>query len=113
MGSGVMCEGSPYKFQSGERPGVEGYGVNLIIFSHNRKNSSESVVWGISFHDELCVRNPIRKDRSRGEGLFQGVECFSTFVVKIPRSVFSSKMSEWNDYVWIVENEMSVKFGES
>jgi len=51
------------------------------------------------FHNGLCVRNPMHKDRSRGEGLFQGVECFPTFVVKIPRSVFSSKMGEWNDYI--------------
>jgi len=34
-------------------------------------------------------------------------------VVKIPRSVLSSKMSEWNDYVQIVENETSVEVGES
>jgi len=57
-------------FQSGERSRVEGYGVNLIIFSHNGKNSSKSVVWGIGFHNELCVRNPMRKDKSGGEGLF-------------------------------------------
>jgi len=72
-----------------------------------------SVVWGISFYNELCVWNPMCKDRSRGEGLFQGVECFFTFVIKIPRSVFSYKMSERNNYVWIVENEMSVEVGKS
>ena len=58
------------EFWSGEHLGVEGYGVDLIIFSHNGKNSSESIIWCISFHDELCVRNPMCKDRSRGEGLF-------------------------------------------
>jgi len=55
----------------------------------------------------------MHKDRSGGEGLFQGIECFSTIVVKIPRSVFSSKTSERDDYVWIVENETSVEVGES
>ena len=53
------------------------------------------------------------KDRSGGEGLFQGVECSSTIFVEIPRSVFSSKTSEWDDYVRIVENETSVEVGES
>ena len=32
------------KLWSGEHPRVEGYGVDLIIFSHNGKNSSKSVV---------------------------------------------------------------------
>jgi len=31
------------ELQSGECSGVKSYGVNLIIFSHNGKNSSESV----------------------------------------------------------------------
>ena len=101
------------EFRSGECPGVEGYGVDLIIFSHNRKNSSKSVVWGISFHDELRVWNPIRKDRSGGKGLFQGIECYPTIVVKVPWTVLSSETSEWNDYVWIIENETFVEVGET
>ena len=92
---------------------MEGYGVDLIIFSHNGENSSKSVVWGIGFHDKLRVRNPMRKDRSRGEGLFQGIECYPTIIVKVPRSVLSSKTREQNDYVWIIENEMSVEVGET
>jgi len=87
--------------------------MDLIIFSHNRENSSKGVVWGIGFHDKLCIWNPMRKNRSGGEGLLQGIKCHPTFVVKIPWSVFSSKMSEWNNYIWIIENEMSVKVGES
>ena len=39
----------------------------------------------------------MRKDRSGGEGFFQGIECFSTILVEIPRSVFSSKTSEQNN----------------
>jgi len=53
------------------------------------------------------------KNRSRGEGLFQDTEYPFTFVVKIPRSIFSSKMSEWNDYVWIIENETFVEVDKS
>jgi len=40
------------ELQSEERPGVEGYGVDLIVFSHNEKNSSKSIVWGIGFYNE-------------------------------------------------------------
>jgi len=55
----------------------------------------------------------MHKDRSGGEGLFQGVKCYPTVVVKAPQSVLSSEMSEQNDYVQIIENETSVKVGES
>ena len=55
----------------------------------------------------------MHKDRSGGEGLFQGVECSPTIFVKISRSVFSSKTSERNDYVGVVEDETSVEVGES
>ena len=58
------------EFWSGECPGVEGYGVDLIVFSHNGKNSSKSVVWGIGFHNELYIWNLMHKDRSRDEDLF-------------------------------------------
>jgi len=101
------------ELQSREHLGVEDYGVDFIIFSHNGKNSSKSIVWGISFYDKLCIWNLMRKDRSRGEGLLQGIKCYSTFVVKIPRSVFSGKTSEWNDYVWIIENKTSVEVSKS
>ena len=101
------------EFRSGKHLGVKGYKVDLIIFSHNRKNNNKSIVWGISFHNELYIQNPMYKNRSGGEGLFQDIECPFTFVVKIPRSIFSSKTSEQNDYVWIIENETSVEVGKS
>ena len=101
------------EFRSGEYPGVEGYGVDLIIFSYNGENSSKSVVWDIGFHDELCIQDPMHKDRSRGEDLFQGIKCYPTIIVKVPQSVLSSKTSEWKDYVWIIENEMTVEVGKT
>jgi len=55
----------------------------------------------------------MHKDRSRGEDLLQDIKCYSTFVVKISQSILSSKTSEWNYYVWIIENETPVKVGES
>ena len=44
---------------------------------------------------------------------FSVLNAFFTIFVEIPRSVFSSKMSERNDYVGIVEDETSVEVGES
>ena len=101
------------ELRSRERPGVEGYRVDLIIFSHNGKNNSKSIVWGIGFHNKLCIRNPMRKNRSKDEDLLQSIEWYPIFVVKIPRSIFSGKTSEQNDYVWIIENQTSIEVGES
>jgi len=44
---------------------------------------------------------------------FSVLNAFFTIFVEIPRSVFSCKMSEWDDYVGIVEDETSVEVGES
>jgi len=53
------------------------------------------------------------KDRHKGESLLQDIKCHSTFVVKIPWSVFSSKMSKQYDYVWIIENKTPVEVDKS
>jgi len=82
------------EFQSGEHLGVEDYGVDFIIFSHNGKDSGKSIVRGIGFHNKLCVQNPMHKNRHRDEDLLQIIKCQFIFVVKIPQSVLSSKMSE-------------------
>ena len=55
----------------------------------------------------------MHKNKSGGEGLFQGIKYHSTFVIKIPWSVLSSKTSEQNDYVWIIKNETYVEVGKS
>ena len=41
--------------------------MNFIIFVNNGKDYSESIVRGISFHNELNIRNLISEDRCGGE----------------------------------------------
>jgi len=55
----------------------------------------------------------MHKDWSKGKSLLQSIKCHFTFVVKIPWSVFSSKTSEWNNYVWIIKNETPVEVSKS
>ena len=43
---------------------VKGNWVNFIIFVNNREDCSESIVRGISFHNELSIGNLISEDRS-------------------------------------------------
>ena len=87
--------------------------MNFIIFINNGEDCSESIVQGISFHDELSIRNPMSKDRSRCECFLKRVESISTGGVKLPRNILLSEMCQWNDNVQVVEDEPVVKVCET
>jgi len=61
--------------------------MNFIIFVNNEENYSKSIVQGISFHDELSIRNPIIKNRSGGKYFLERVESISTGGVKLSRNI--------------------------
>jgi len=50
------------------------------------KDGSKSIVRGISFNHKLMVWDPMVKDWSTGESLFQRLESRAAFVVKVPQS---------------------------
>ena len=52
--------------------------VNFIIFINNGEDCSESIVQGISFYNELSIRNPISEDRGRGKCFLERVESILT-----------------------------------
>jgi len=92
---------------------VKGNWMNFIIFVNNGEDCSESIVRGISFHNELNIRNPISKDRSRGKYFLERVESIYTGGVKLPRNVLLGKACQWNDNVRVVEDELAVKVCET
>jgi len=61
--------------------------MNFIIFINNGEDCSRSIVQSISFHNELCIRNPMSEDRSRGKCLLKRVESITIEGVKLPRNV--------------------------
>jgi len=67
--------------------------VNFIIFVHDRKNCSKSIVGGICFHNKLSIRDLVSKNGHRSEYLLKRVESIIAEVIKLPRNVFSSKVS--------------------
>jgi len=73
--------------------------INFIIFVNNGEDCSESIVQGISFHDELSIRNPISEDRSGGKCFLEIVESILTGGVKLPRNVLLGEACQWNDNV--------------
>jgi len=57
---------------------VKGNWVNFIIFINNGEDCSESIVRGISFYNELSIKNPMNEDRSRGKCFLERVESILT-----------------------------------
>ena len=73
--------------------------MNFIFFVNNRKDCSKSIVRSISFHDELSIRNPTSKNRSRDECFFKRIEGIMTGRVKLPRDILPGKACQWNNNV--------------
>ena len=61
--------------------------MNFIIFVNNGEDCSESIVRGISFHNELSIRNPMSEDRCGGKCFLERVESISTGGVKLSWNV--------------------------
>jgi len=71
--------------------GVKDNQIDFIFFINNEKNYSKSIVQSISFHDELSIRNPMSKDRSRDECLLERVENIMTGGVKLLGNILLDK----------------------
>jgi len=87
--------------------------MNFIIFVNNGEDCSESIVQGISFYNELSIRNPMSEDRCRGKCFFERVESILTRGVKLPKNVLLGETCQWNDNVRVVEDEPVVKVCET
>ena len=106
----VMCV--VIQLYCNESAGVKSNQMNFIIFINNGEDCSESIVWSISFYDELSIGNSISEDRSGDKCLFERVESFMTGGVKLLRNVLLGETYQWNDNVWVVEDELAVKVCE-
>ena len=73
--------------------------MNFIIFVNNGEDCSESIVQGISFHDELSIGNLMIEDRSRDKCFLEKVESILTGGVELPRNVLLGEACQWNNNV--------------
>ncbi|KIN97862.1 hypothetical protein M404DRAFT_159354 [Pisolithus tinctorius Marx 270] len=88
---------------------VESDWVEFTIGAGERQNTSNGIVRGIGFHCKQSIRNPVSENRSRAEGILQAEESRAALLRKVPRSTLSHKVSEWNDDVGVVINELSIE----
>ena len=87
--------------------------VNFIFFVNNKKDCSKSIVQSISFYNKLSIENPMSKDGSGGKYLLERIESIMTEGVKLPKDVFLDEACQWNDNVWVVEDELVIKVSET
>ena len=70
--------------------------MNFIIFVHDQKYCSESIVGDIYFHNKLSDRSLVYKNRSRGN--LKEVESIMAGVVKL-QGVLLDQVNQWNSNV--------------
>jgi len=107
----VMCV--VVQLRRSKSAGVKGKWVNFIIFINNGEDCSESIVRGISFHDELSIENPMSKDGNGGKCFIERVESIYTGEVELPRNVLPGEVCQWNNNVQVVKDEPAVKVCET
>jgi len=66
--------------------------MNSIIFINNGEDCSKSIVQGISFHDELSIRNPISEDWSESECSLERVESITAEKIKLLGNVLPDEV---------------------
>ena len=93
--------------------GVKSNWMNFIFFISNRKDYSKSIVWSISFHNELSIRNSVSENGSRDECFLERVESIMTEGVELPRDILSGKACQWNNNVWIVEDKPVIEISKT
>jgi len=86
--------------------------VNFIIFVNNGEDCSESIVQGISFHNELSIRNLMSEDKCRGKCFLERVESILIGEVKLSRNVLLGEVCQWNNNAQVVEDEPVIKVCE-
>ncbi|KIO08726.1 hypothetical protein M404DRAFT_133616 [Pisolithus tinctorius Marx 270] len=97
------------EFWCGHGVGVESDWAEFTVRAGDRQNASNGIVRGIGFNCKQSIRNPVSENRSRAEGILQAEESGVALLGKVPRSTLSHEVSEWNDDVRVVINELSVE----
>src|SRR6266568_52682 len=87
--------------------------VEMTIFSGDGEDCREGIVQGISFDDDQSVRDPVSKYRGSGECFFEYVEGFMGLLGELIRGPFTSKTSEGDHNIGVIENETLIEIGEA
>ena len=105
----LLVIGVIVELRGGQGPQIVCDRAEDLIGASDGKDSSNGIIQSIGFHSQWSIRDPVGKDRSRGEGLLQEVKGRATILTKIPRNVFVGKPCERYNDVRVVEDEATVE----
>jgi len=112
-GEEFLIVGVIVQLRSSQGPGVVGDQTNLSVGAGDRQDTSDSVVGGISFHDNRGIWNKVGEDGRSSEGMLESIERTSTVLREIPRSIFPGEPGKRNHNVRVVEYKPVVEVGEA
>jgi len=97
------------QLQSSQGSGVVGNWTNLSVSASDRQDASNSIVEGISFHDNRGVQNEVSEDGCSSEGMLQHVEGALTVLREVPRSIFPGEPGKRDHDVRVIEDKPVVE----
>jgi len=87
--------------------------MNLSVSTSNRQDASNSIVRGMSFHDDRGVWNEVSEDRHSDEGMLESIERMLTVLREVPKSIFLGEPGKRDHNVRVVEYKLAVEIGKA
>jgi len=112
-GKEFLVVGVVVQLWSSQSPGVVGDWTNLSVGAGDRQDASNSVVGGVSFHNDRGIQDEVGEDGHSSEGMLESVERVSTVLREIPRSILPGEPGEGNHNIGVVEYEPVVEVGKA
>ena len=109
----LLIVGVIVQLRGSQSPGVVCDRTNLSIGASDRQDTSDSIVRGISFHNDRGIWNEVSEYGHSGEGVLESVEGTSTVLGEVPRSIFPGEPGERDHNVQVVEYKPAVEVGKA
>ena len=112
-GEQFLVVGVVVELWSRQSPRVVHDRANLLIWTTDGEDASNSIVGSMGLYNHWSVQNPVGKNWSRGEGGLKLLEGGVTGGTKVPWSTFAGESCQRSDDVGVIVNETMVEISES
>src|ERR1700733_7817930 len=97
------------QFWSTESVRMKSHRVDFSGICFNREDSTKCIIQSISFHNNRSIRNPMCENRGRSKSRFQGLERFTSIIIKIPLRTFARETRKQNNDVGVFGDKSSIE----
>ena len=105
----LLVMGVIVELQSRQSLGIVDNRPDLFIRTMNGENASDCIVRDICLHNDQSIWNPMGKDRSRGEDVFEILEGRTTGVSEVPGNTFAGEVGQRSDDTGVIIYKMPVE----